>query len=105
MLLALSNLMVVPRYKCDDAEGSDNKEQEDDNEKGSTESRGPRIARRECVMVVLVHFDSPRLDAAIATRIGWWVCIDYDSFAGLLCVSVQYAGRRQVLRTAMLWSV
>ena len=104
MLLALSNLMVVPRYKCDDAEGSDNKEHEDDNEKSSAESRGPRISRGKCVMVVVVHFDSSGLDAAIATWIGWWVCIDYDSFAGLLRVSVQYAGR-QVLRTAMLWSV
>ena len=55
-------------------------------------------------MVVVVHFDSSGLDAAIATWIGWWVRIDYDSFAGLLRVSAQYAGR-QVLRTAMLWSV
>ena len=96
--------MVVPRYKCDDAEGSDDKEHEDDNEKGSTESRRPRIARGKRVMVVVVHFDSSGLDAAIATWIGWWVRIDYDSFAGLLRVSAQYAGR-QVLRTAMLWSV
>jgi hypothetical protein len=52
-------------------------------------------------MVVVVHFDGSGLDAAIATRIGWRICIDYDSFAGLLHVSAQYAGR-QVLRTAML---
>lgn len=93
MLLAFSNLMVVPRYKRDDAEGSDNKEHKDDDEKGPTESRGPRISRGKCVMVVVVHFDSSGLDAAIATWIGWWVCIDYDSFAGLLRVSAQRASR------------
>lgn len=101
MLLALSHLVVVPRYKCDNAEGRDDKDRKDDDEKGSAESRRSCIARGECVVVVMVHFDSSGFDAAVATRISRWICINYNSFARLKNVSIQCAGR-QILRTAML---
>ncbi|KAF1929014.1 uncharacterized protein M421DRAFT_144700 [Didymella exigua CBS 183.55] len=88
--------MEAPCYKCDDAKRNRDEQDQDDYKESSAASRGSRVAGAECVVMVMVDFDS-----SIAAGIGWRVCIDYNSFVTLLLL-VRKADRRRRSLTAML---
>jgi hypothetical protein len=78
LLLALSYFVEVPRHERDDSKRNGDEKDEDDNEQSSAAGGTSCIAGAECVVMVVMHFDS-----SVAAGIGWRVCIDDNSFVTL----------------------
>jgi hypothetical protein len=87
LLLAFSYLVEVPRHECDNTKRDGNEEDENDYKKSSAAGRGSCVAGAECVMMVMMDFDS-----SVPAWVSWRVCIDYNSFVTLE-VLVRKTGR------------
>lgn len=79
MFLALGYLVEVPRHKRDDTKRNGNKQDENDYEESPAASSRSRVAGTECMVMVMVDFDS-----SIAAMIGRRIRIDCNSFVTLI---------------------
>lgn len=104
MLFALSDLVEIPCHKRNDTEGGDDEQDEDEDEEGPAASRGSCIAVAERVVMVVMHLYSA-LQSSITAWIGWWVCINDDSVAGLQNVSAQDVRQAYPAYSHVVWSM